>query len=178
MEAVGAFASIVTIVALIRPTAKFVRSLKGITSDDGHVAKEVSNMVKQIRASASSIDIGLEDLKCHSSTLEKVQQTHSKVLQSIVDNKSLDIIVSGTESIRKRMSDTTRDLKDMRERPRIIKKIDWLLRNKMEVESLFPEMHLVAACLSLICPIIRIEVDKYILKKSSGEVAQCLRQEM
>ncbi|RBA15736.1 hypothetical protein FPRO05_12343 [Fusarium proliferatum] len=178
MEPLGAFASIVTIVALIRPTAKLVKSLKGITSDDGYVSKEVFRMVKRIQGSATSIDIGLEALKCHSSTLEKMQQTQSKVLQSIIDNKSLDIIVSGTESIRKQMSDTTRDLKDMRERPRIIKKIDWLLRNKMEVESLFPEMQLVVACLSLVCPIIRIEIDKYILKKSSGEVAQCLKQEM
>ncbi|KAF5539802.1 hypothetical protein FPHYL_12191 [Fusarium phyllophilum] len=178
MEAVGAFASIVTIVGLFRPTAKFVRSLRGITSDDGHVAKEVCRMAKQIRGSATAIDVGLEDLKCHSSTLEKMQQTQSKVLQSIIDNKSLDIIVSGTESIRKQMSDITRDLKDMRERPRIIKKIGWLLRNKMDVESLIPEMQLVVACLSLVCPIIRIEIDKYMLNKSSGKVAQCLKQEI
>jgi len=135
-------------------------------------------MAKRIQGFATSIDIGLEALKCHSSTLEKMQQTQSKVLQSIIDNNSLDIIVSGTESIRKQMSDTTSDLKDMRERPRILKKIDWLLRNKMEVESLFPEMQLVVACLSLVCPIIKIEIDKYILKRSSGEVAQCLKQEM
>ncbi|RKK10068.1 hypothetical protein BFJ63_vAg11773 [Fusarium oxysporum f. sp. narcissi] len=178
MEPLGAFASVVTIVGLIRPTAKFVRSLRGITSDDGHVAKEIHTMAIRIQGSAHSIDVALEELKGHSSTLEKMQHAPSKVLQYIIDNKSMDIIVSGTESIAKQMRDIARDLSDTKKRFKILKKIDWILRNKMEVESLFPEMQLVASCLSLVCPIIRLEISQYILNKSSGEVAQCLKQEM
>ncbi|KAK2668815.1 hypothetical protein RAB80_016195 [Fusarium oxysporum f. sp. vasinfectum] len=178
MEPLGAFASVVTIVGLIRPTAKFVRSLRGITSDDGHVAKEIHTMAIRIQGSAHSIDVALEELKGHSSTLEKMQHAPSKVLQYIIDNKSMDIIVSGTESIAKQMRDIARDLSDTKKRFKILKKIDWILRDKMEVESLFPEMQLVASCLSLVCPIIRLEISQYILNKSSGEVAQCLKQEM
>jgi hypothetical protein len=178
MEPLGAFASVATIVGLIRPTAKFVRSLRGITSDDGYVATEIRRMAIRIQASATSIDVALQELKGHSSTLEKMQHAPSKVLQYIVDNKSMEIIVSGTESISKQMRDTARDLSDKKKRFKIINKIDWILRKHMEVESLFPEMQLVAACLSLVCPIIRLEINQYILNKSSGEVAQCLEQEL
>ncbi|KAJ0124220.1 Uncharacterized protein HZ326_31366 [Fusarium oxysporum f. sp. albedinis] len=178
MEALGAFASVVTIVGLIRPTTKFVRSLRGITSDDGHVAKEIERMASSIQASANSIDVSLKALKGHASTLEKMQRAPSEVLQYIIDNKSIDIIVSGTESIRKQMRDTSRDLNDTNNRSEILRKINWLLLDKMEVESLFPEMQVVASCLNLVCPIIGLEINRYLLNKSSGEVAECLKQEM
>ncbi|KAH7215686.1 hypothetical protein DER44DRAFT_653241 [Fusarium oxysporum] len=178
MEALGAFASVVTIVGLIRPTTKFVRSLRGITSDDGHVAKEIERMASSIQASATSIDVSLKALKGHASTLEKMQRAPSEVLQYIIDNKSIDIIVSGTESIRKQMRDTSRDLDDTNNRSEILRKINWLLLDKMEVESLFPEMQVVASCLNLVCPIIGLEINRYLLNKSSGEVAECLKQEM
>ncbi|TXB97052.1 hypothetical protein FocTR4_00011704 [Fusarium oxysporum f. sp. cubense] len=178
MEALGAFASVVTIVGLIRPTTKFVRSLRGITSNDGHVAKEIERMASSIQASATSIDVSLKALKGHASTLEKMQRAPSEVLQYIIDNKSIDIIVSGTESIRKQMRDTSRDLDDTNNRSEILRKINWLLLDKMEVESLFPEMQVVASCLNLVCPIIGLEINRYLLNKSSGEVAECLKQEI
>ncbi|EXL42130.1 hypothetical protein FOCG_15478 [Fusarium oxysporum f. sp. radicis-lycopersici 26381] len=178
MEALGAFASVVTIVGLIRPTTKFVRSLRGITSDDGHVAKEIDTMARSIQASATSIDVSLKALKGHASKLEKMQRVPSEVLQYIIDNKSIDIIVSGTESIRKQMRDTSRDLNDTNNRSEILRKINWLLLDKMEVESLFPQMQAVASCLNLVCPIIGLEINRYLLKKSSGEVAECLKQEI
>ncbi|SCO56797.1 uncharacterized protein FFMR_13953 [Fusarium fujikuroi] len=178
MEPLGAFASVATIVGLIRPTAKFVRSLKGITSDDGHVAKEIERMASGIQASASSIDVSIEALKGHASKIEKMQRAPSEVIQHIIDNKSIDIIVSNTESIRQQMRDTTRDLNDTNNRYKILRKISWLLLDKMEVESLFPEMQLVASCLNLVCPIIGLEINRYLLNKSSGEVAECLKQEI
>ncbi|KAF5631135.1 uncharacterized protein FTJAE_8001 [Fusarium tjaetaba] len=178
MEALGAFASVVTIVGLIRPTANFVKSLRGITSDDGHVAKEIERMASGIQASANSIDVSLKALKGHASKLEKMQRAPSEVLQYIIDNKSLDLIVSSTESIRKQMRHTTRDLNDTNNRSKILRKISWLLLDKMEVESLFPEMQLVASSLNLVCPIIGLEINRYLLNKSSGEVAECLKQEI
>ncbi|KAF4342497.1 hypothetical protein FBEOM_3583 [Fusarium beomiforme] len=178
MEPISAFASVVTIVGLLRPTARFVKSLKGITSDEGLVAMEVGRMATRIETSATSIDVSLQALKGHSSTLAQMQETSSNILQYIIDNNLMDMIISGTENVSKQMIDMTRDLKDLRERPRIIKMIKWFLRDKLEVESLFPEMQLVAACLSLVCPIIQLEIDNYILKKSSGEVAQCLKHEI
>ncbi|KAF5989218.1 hypothetical protein FCOIX_76 [Fusarium coicis] len=178
MEALGAFASVVAIVGLLRPTANFVKSLRGITSDDGHVAKEIERMASGIQASANSIDVSLKALKGHASKLEKMQRAPSEVLQYIIDNKSLDLIVSSTESIRKQMKHTTRDLNDTNNRYKILRKINWLLLDKMEVESLFPEMQLVASSLNLVCPIIGLEINRYLLNKSSGEVAECLKQEI
>ncbi|KAF4497647.1 hypothetical protein FAGAP_6179 [Fusarium agapanthi] len=178
MEPLGALASAVTIVGLMRPTAKFVRSLRGITSDDGHVAKEIERMAERIQASATCIDVSLRALKGYASTLAKMQRAPSEVLQYIIDNKSMDIIVSGTESIRKQMRDTSRDLNDTNNRSKILRKINWLLLDKMEVESLFPEMQVVASCLNLVCPIIGLEINRYLIHKSSGEVAECLKQEI
>ncbi|RKK74654.1 hypothetical protein BFJ69_g8370 [Fusarium oxysporum] len=178
MEPVGALASVITIVGLIRPTAKFVKALRGIASENGTVASEINRMASRIRMSAISIDIALQDLKSQSSTLRQMSVTPSKILQYIIDNNSMETIVSGTKSIRKQMKDKAQELKDSKKQPKLFKKLKWCIWDKMEVESLFPEMQLVAACLSLVCPIIRLEVNQSMLEKSSGEVARCLRQEM
>ncbi|KAH7200937.1 hypothetical protein BKA60DRAFT_500127 [Fusarium oxysporum] len=167
MEPVGALASVITIVGLIRPTAKFVKALRGIASENGTVASEINRMASRIRMSAISIDIALQDLKSQSSTLRQMSVTPSKILQYIIDNNSMETIVSGTKSIRKQMKDKAQELKDSKKQPKLFKKLKWCIWDKMEVESLFPEMQLVAACLSL-----------SMLEKSSGEVARCLRQEM
>ncbi|KAG5804754.1 hypothetical protein H9Q74_004429 [Fusarium xylarioides] len=178
MEPVGALASVITIVGLIRPTAKFVKALRGIASENGTVASEIHRMATRIQTSATSIDIALEDLKSHSSTLRRISSTPSKILQHMIDNKSMQTIVSGTQSIRNQMRDKAQELKQMKKQPNLYKKLKWCIWDKMEVESLFPEMQLVAVCLSLVCPIIRLEVNQFMLEKSPSEVAQCLRQEM
>ncbi|KAF4443092.1 hypothetical protein FACUT_1646 [Fusarium acutatum] len=178
MEPVGALASVITIVGLIRPTAKFVKALRGIASENGMVASEIHRMATRIQTSATSIDIALEDLKSHSWTLRQISSTPSKILQYIIDNNSMQTIVSGTQSISNQMRDKAQDLKHLKKQPNLYKKLKWCIWDKMEVESLFPEMQLVAACLSLVCPIIRLEVNQFMLEKSPGEVAQCLRQEM
>lgn len=178
MEPVGALASVITIVGLIRPTAIFVKAVRGIASENGIVASEIHRMATRIHTSATSIDIALEDLRSHSSTLRQMSVTPSKILQYIIDNNSMETIVSGTKSISKQMRDKAQELKHLKKQPNLFKKLRWCIWDKMEVESLFPEMQLVAACLSLVCPIIRLEVNQFMLKKSSGEVARCLRQEM
>ncbi|KAJ9414594.1 hypothetical protein QL093DRAFT_2627624 [Fusarium oxysporum] len=178
MEPVGALASVITIVGLIRPTAIFVKAVRGIASENGIVASEIHRMATRIHTSATSIDIALEDLKSHSSTLRQMSVTPSKILQYIIDTNSMETIVSGTKSISKQMRDKAQELKNLKKQPNLFKKLRWCIWDKMEVESLFPEMQLVAACLSLVCPIIRLEVNQFMLKKSSGEVARCLRQEM
>ncbi|PNP79248.1 hypothetical protein FNYG_07324 [Fusarium nygamai] len=178
MEPIGALASVITVVGIIRPATKFVKALRGIASENGMVASEIRRMATHIQTSATSIDIALEDLKSHSSTLEQMSVAPSKILQYIIDNNSMQMIVSGTETISNQMSDKAQELKQLKNQPNLYKKLKWCIWDKMEVESLFPEMQLVAACLSLVCPIIRLEVNRFMLKKSSGEVAQCLRQEM
>ncbi|KAF4946278.1 hypothetical protein FGADI_11304 [Fusarium gaditjirri] len=178
MEPVGALASVITIVGLIRPTAKFVKALRGIASENGTVASEIRRMATRIQTSATSIDIALEDLKSHSLTLRQLSVTPSKILRYIIENNSMDIIVSGTESISKQMRDKSQELKHLKKQPKFVTKLKWCIWDKMEVESLFPEMQLIAACLSLVCPIIRLEVNQLMLEKSPGEVARCIRQEM
>ncbi|KAF9768026.1 hypothetical protein IL306_014743 [Fusarium sp. DS 682] len=178
MDPLSGIASIATIVTLIGPTTKLIKSLYGIASDEGIVAKEISRMANRLQTSSVSIDIGLEDLKGRSKILEGIQSAPSEVLQYIIDNESVEKIVSGTEAVSKQMSDIERDLNDMKERPKIIKKLKWCLWSKMEMESLFPEMQLVASCLSLVRPIISHEIDQYLLKGSSGTVALCLEQQM
>ncbi|KAF4458122.1 hypothetical protein F53441_57 [Fusarium austroafricanum] len=150
MEDFGAFTGAATLVTLVRPTAKFVESLSSIASDNGVVAEEIRRMSSHIQMSAAIIDTSLEALKGHFKALKRTKHTPSPVLH-------------------KQMNDIVRDLKDMKERPKIIKKLKWILRNKMEVESLFPEMQLVASSLSLICPIIRLEIDEYLLKEANGD---------
>ncbi|KAF5620358.1 hypothetical protein F25303_12598 [Fusarium sp. NRRL 25303] len=162
MEPVGAFASVITIVGLIRPTAQFVKALRGIASENGIVATEIRRMASRIETSATSIDIALEDLKSHSATLRQISTTPSKILQHIIDSNSMQTIVSGTQSIRNQMRDKAQELKQLKKQPNLYKKLKWCIWDKMEVESLFPEMQLVA----------------FMLEKSPGEVAQCLRQEM
>ncbi|KAG4261290.1 hypothetical protein FPRO03_11841 [Fusarium proliferatum] len=178
MEPVGALASVITIVGLIRPTAQFVKALRGIASENGIVATEIHRMATRIQTSATSIDIALEDLKSHAATLRQISITPSKILQHMIDNNSMQTIVSGTQSISNQMRDKAQELKQLKKQPNLYKKLKWCIWDKMEVESLFPEMQLVAACLSLVCPIIRLEVNQFMLKKSSGNVAQCLRREM
>ncbi|KAF5685940.1 hypothetical protein FCIRC_3038 [Fusarium circinatum] len=178
MEPVGALASAITIVGLIRPTAKFVKALRGIASENGTVASEIHRMATRIQTSAISIDIALEDLKSHSSTLRRISITPSKILQYIIDTDSMRTIISGTQSISNQMRDKAQELKQLKKQPNLYKKLKWCIWDKMEVESLFPEMQLVATCLSIVCPIIKLEVNQYMLEKSPGEVAQCLRQEM
>ncbi|KAF5620789.1 hypothetical protein F52700_11115 [Fusarium sp. NRRL 52700] len=162
MEPVGALASAITIVGLTRTTAKFVKALRGIASENGTVASEIHRMATRIQTSATSIDIALEDLKSHSSTLRRISITPSKILQHMIDNKSLQTIVSGTQSISNQMRDKAQELKQLKNQPNLYKKLKWCIWDKMEVESLFPEMQLVA----------------FMLEKSPGEVAQCLTQEM
>ncbi|KAF5594759.1 hypothetical protein FPCIR_4773 [Fusarium pseudocircinatum] len=162
MEPIGALASVITIVDLIRPTAQFVKALRGIASENGIVASEIHRMATRIQTSATSIDIALEDLKSHSSTLRRISITPSKILQHMIDNKSIQTIVSGTQSISNQMRDKAQELKQLKKQPNLYKKLKWCIWDKMEVESLFPEMQLVA----------------FMLEKSPGEVAQCLRQEM
>lgn len=178
MEPVGALASVITIVGLIRPTAQFVKALRGIASENGIVASEIHRMATRIQTSATSIDIALEDLKSHAATLRQISITPSKILQHMIDNNSMQTIVSGTQSISNQMRDKAQKLKQMKKQPNLYKKFKWCIWDKLEVESLFPEMQLVAVCLSLVCPIIRLEVNQFMLEKSPGEVAQCLRQEM
>ncbi|KAG4275765.1 hypothetical protein FPRO04_08279 [Fusarium proliferatum] len=162
MEPVGALASVITIVGLIRPTAQFVKALRGIASENGIVATEIHRMATRIQTSATSIDIALEDLKSHAATLRQISITPSKILQHMIDNNSMQTIVSGTQSISNQMRDKAQKLRQMKKQPNLYKKFKWCIWDKLEVESLFPEMQLVA----------------FMLEKSPGEVAQCLRQEM
>ncbi|KAF5709422.1 hypothetical protein FMUND_10115 [Fusarium mundagurra] len=162
MEPIGALASVITIVGLIRPTAKFVKAPRGIASENGMVASEIHRMATRIQTSATSIDIALEDLKSHSSTLRRISIMPSKILQHMIDNKSIQTIVSGTQSISNQMRDKAQELKQLKKQPNLYKKLKWCIWDKMEVESLFPEMQLVA----------------FMMEKSPGEVAQCLRQEI
>ncbi|KAF4976360.1 hypothetical protein FZEAL_6958 [Fusarium zealandicum] len=178
-EAIGVFASIITVVSLAKPTAKFVKALRATATDADPIAEEILKVASHFEMASLSIDLALRQLKGHCSTISKMHEAPSDVADYIVKNKLAHVLASCSKAVIREMKDVTEGLKSMDRGPRFIQHLKWYVWRKMEVESLFPEIDRVRAYLALVGPILHLEINQYISKRSSDEVvARCMKAEV
>ncbi|KAF4961273.1 hypothetical protein FSARC_10220 [Fusarium sarcochroum] len=177
-EALGVIASVATIAALARPTARFVKSLKGIATDQDPISREIRRMASRIELSSTTIDIALQELKGHCASLKTMQDARSEVVRYIVENKSTDVLVRCSKAIKKQLIEASERLDAMEGRAHLIKRLKWFVWTKLEVESLFPEMQHISLCLVFVCPLLKLEINQYLLERTTDQGAQCMRQEI
>lgn len=157
-EVLGTVASIVTIASLARPTARLLRTMRKIAKDSDHVAKEIEIIAAQVDMASASLDIALRQLKGHCSTMRQIQETSSDAINYIVKHNLAKAIVHGSKCIKRHMKGVGLELNSLQGNGRLIKGFKWYLWAKMEVESLLLQVQLVESHLSLVCPILNLEI--------------------
>ena len=177
-EVVGVIGSVIAIAGLAKPTAKFVKALRNIAADGDPIASEIDRIATHVVMSSGTIDVAVEQLRGHCKTISGMQEKTSGVLQYIAQNKSTNILITCSKAIIKQMNEMTKDLNSMKRRPNLLTYLKWYIWKKMEVESLFPELDRVIGCLSLMCPILHLEINQHLSEGNGDEVRQCMKAEM
>lgn len=157
-EIIGTFASIATIASLAGPTARLLRTMRKIAKDSDHVAKDIDIIASQVEMASVGLDIALRQLEGHCLTMQHIRETPSDVTNYIVKHNLTEAIVRGSKGIKRHMKDVKLELNSLNRNSRVIKGLKWYLWAKMEVESLLPQFQLVISCLSLVCPILSLEI--------------------
>lgn len=177
-EVIGAVASIVTIASLARPTARLLRTMRKIAKDSDHVAKEIDIIASQVEMASAGLDIALRQLKGHCLTMQHIRETPSDVINYIVKYNLTGAIVKGSKGIKRHMKEVGRELSSLEGNNRVIKGLKWYLWAKMEVESLLPQFQLVESCLSLVCPILGLEIYIHHSRTLGEKIASQFQPEM
>lgn len=177
-EALGVIASVATIASLAKPTVKLAKSLRSIAKHEDPIANAIRRIANQIEVSATTVDLAVQQLKGHCSTLQKIPDAPTGVLQYISENKSVDVLIRGTEAIARQLKDAQHGLKSMSGQRAFLKRLKWYVWDKMELDSLFPDMQLLGLCLSFVCPILKMEIHQYIKQRSSTEVKEVMEEQM
>lgn len=177
-EALGVIASVATIASLATPTVKLAKSLRSIAKHEDPIANAIRRIAAQIEVSATTVDIAVQRLKGNCSTLQKMPDASTGILQYVNKNKSLDVLIRGTEAVARQLEDAQRGLKSMSGRYAFLKRCRWYIWNKMELDSLFPDMHLLGLCLSFVCPILEMEIYQYIKQRSNTEAKEVMEEQM
>lgn len=177
-EVLGVIASVATIASLAKPTVRLTKALRSIAQHKDPIANAICRIAAQIEMSATTVDLAVQQLKGHCSTLQKMPDAPTGVLQYISKNKSVDILIRGTEAVAKQLKDAQHGLKSMSGQNAFLKRFKWYVWNKMELDSLFPDMQLLGLCLSFVCPILKMEINQYIKQRSSAEVKEVMEEQM
>ncbi|KAI6758242.1 hypothetical protein HG530_010482 [Fusarium avenaceum] len=177
-EALGVIASVATIASLAKPTVKLAKSLRSIAKHEDPIANAIRRIAAQIEVSATTVDIAVQRLKGNCSTLQKMPHASTGILQYVNKNKSLDVLIRGTEAVARQLKDAQHGLKSMGGQHAFLKRCKWYIWNKMELDSLFPDMHLLGLCLSFVCPILEMEIHQYIKQRSSTEDKEVMEEQI
>ncbi|KIL93852.1 hypothetical protein FAVG1_02414 [Fusarium avenaceum] len=177
-EALGVIASVATIASIATPTLKLAKSLRSIAKHEDPIANAIRRFATQIEISATTVDLAVQQLKGHCSTLQKMPDAPTGVLQYISKSKSVDVLIRGTEAVAKQLKDAQHGLKSISGQYLFLKRLKWYFWNKIEADSLFPDMQLLGLCLSFVCPILKMEIYQYIKQKSSTEMKEVMEAQI
>jgi hypothetical protein len=177
-EVLGVIASVATIASLAKPTVKLAKPLRSIAKHEDPIANAIRRIANQIEVSTTIVDIAVQQLKGHCSTLQTMSDPPTSVLQYISNHKSVDVLIRGTESVARQLKDAQQGLKSMSGQHAFLKRFKWYVWNKIELDSLFPDMQLLSLCLSFVCPILKMELNQYIKQRSSAEFKEIMEEQM
>ncbi|KAM0350725.1 hypothetical protein ACHAPU_003220 [Fusarium lateritium] len=177
-EVAGIVLGIAGLKSFGKPTLEIAKALRSFAKHEDPIADAIRGIANRIELSATTVDIAVQQLKGHCSTLQNIKDKPSGILQYLSETKSLDTLVRGTLGIEKQLKDATQSLKTTKGRHAFWRRVKWYVWNKIELDDLFPSMQSLLLCLNFICPLLKFEISNYMMENSNAEGMKCMKEEM
>jgi hypothetical protein len=178
-EVIGIIASVITIVNLAKPTIKLVKTLHKVAKDDGSMEDEILSVANHMEAAYETIELARFRLKDNCDRIKAMKHPTSRVAKYIERGNLKDSVRKLTEDVEWQLTKAAEGLvESMSSKYRLVNGMKWYFWINTEMTAIFNKFDRVAMYLSIIGPILELEITRYLLDRAEGETARLLGVQM
>ncbi|KAF5657687.1 hypothetical protein FHETE_10292 [Fusarium heterosporum] len=177
-EAIGVIASVATIGSMVPPAVKLAKILRSIAKHEEPFRNAILTMASSIQMCGNTIRLAVHQLEGSRSILNKIKDKPLGVLNYADESQPMDAFIERKEAIEKQLSEAVKKLEAIKRQPSTLKMLKWYIWDKMNLNSLLSDMQLLGQCLSIVCPILQMEISRYKMKVSTAEVKDIVKEQI
>ncbi|UZP39221.1 hypothetical protein NXS19_007037 [Fusarium pseudograminearum] len=175
-EVIGIISGVIAIVNLAKPTAKFVGALYEIAKDDGSREHEILSVAEHIESAYETIELARLRLKDNCDRIKAMKYPTSRVAKYIKRGNLKASIRKLTEHFEWQLAKAEKGvIESMSSNFRLVNGMKWYLWINTEMTTIFTTLDRIVMYLSIMGPILELEITTYLLDRAEGETADLLR---
>ncbi|CAG1970443.1 unnamed protein product [Fusarium graminearum] len=158
-EVIGIISSVITIVNLAKPTARFVEALYKIANDDGSREHEILSVAEHIDSAYETIELARLRLKDNCDRIKAMDHPASRVAKYIQRGNLKESIRKFTEYFEWQLTKAEKGVMDSTSSNfKLVNGMKWIVMY-----------------LSIMGPVLELEITTYLLDRAEGEIADLLK---
>ncbi|RGP81236.1 hypothetical protein FLONG3_618 [Fusarium longipes] len=169
-EVVGIIGSVIAIVNLAKPTIKIVETLYKIAKDDNTLEDEILSVAERIEAANDTIELATSRIKDSRDKIKAMKHPTSRVAKYIQKGRLNDSIRKLTNDVERQLTKTDKRLEESGSSNfRLLNGMKWYFWVSTEMTVVFNKLDRIAMYLSIIGPILELEIMTYLYEKTQAE---------
>ncbi|CAF3471447.1 unnamed protein product [Fusarium graminearum] len=175
-EVIGIISSVITIVNLAKPTARFVEALCKIAKDDGSREHEILSVAEHIDSAYETIELARLRLKDNCDRIKAMDHPASRVAKYIQRGNLKESIRKFTEYFEWQLTKAEKGVMDSTSSNfKLVNGMKWYLWINTEMTTIFTTLDRIVMYLSIMGPVLELEITTYLLDRAEGEIADLLK---
>ncbi|RGP74636.1 hypothetical protein FSPOR_1214 [Fusarium sporotrichioides] len=175
-EVLGIISGVIAIVNVVKPTVKFVEILYKIAKDDSAMEHEILSVAEHVEFAYETIELARLRLKDNCDRIKAMKHPASRVAKYIERGNLKGSIRKLTEYFEWQLKKAEKGLMGSRSSNfRFVNGMKWYLWTNLEMTAIFTTLDRIAMYLSIMGPILELEITTYLLDRAEGEIAGLLK---